>query len=293
MKHPRTDLALEATEVWHERPGDPGALSGVRTRAGKRFGFGRTTVEILTEEGARQVGKPVGTYETLHLEGFRAGGGETIARAARAVAQCLGEMLPPAPRGDVLVVGLGNRMVTPDALGPRCVDHVLVTRHLRAAEPALFAGLQPVAALAAGVLGTTGMESGELTRAVAALLHPAAVIAVDALAARGAGRLCTTIQIADSGIVPGSGVGNARRALDRESLGVPVVAVGVPTVVEAAALCEELGAAAPEGDPVASLLVTPKDIDALVQDLAKIIGFGIDLALQPGLDVEDIEAYLS
>ena len=159
----------------------------------------------------------------------------------------------------------------------------------------------PVAALAAGVLGTTGMESGELVRAVAETLRPACVIAVDALASRSLHRVCTTVQLSDTGIVPGSGVGNHRYALDRETLGVPVIAVGVPTVVDGATLAldilEEAGRT--DLDPAAlrgiggDLMVTPRDIDQRVKDMAKVIGYGIDLALHPGLTLEDVELFLS
>ena len=158
-----------------------------------------------------------------------------------------------------------------------------------------------MAALAAGVLGTTGVESGELVRAVTEKIRPACVIAVDALASRSLSRVCNTIQLADTGITPGSGVDNARAALDQASLGVPVIAVGVPTVVDGATLAADLLAEAGQADldPQAlrgageGVLVTPRDIDAKVTDLAKVVGFGINLALQTGLTVEDVELFLS
>ena len=152
-----------------------------------------------------------------------------------------------------------------------------------------------MAALAAGVLGTTGVESGELVRAVTERIHPACVIAVDALASRSLKRVCTAVQLADTGIVPGSGVGNHRAALNRETLGVPVIAIGVPTVVDGATLAADLLGTA-ELPPLGEgrdLLVTPKDIDSQVSDLAKVIGYGIGLALHPGLRVEDLDLLLS
>ena len=205
-------------------------------------------------------------------------------------------MLQLAEKAPVLVVGLGNRAITPDAVGPKTADHTMVTRHLVEREPQHFGMFRPVAALAAGVLGTTGVESGELVHAVVERIHPACVIAVDALAARSVRRLCRTIQIASSGITPGSGVGNARKALNQETLGVPVVALGVPTVVDAATLAADLaGDQLPEGalDGAPSLIVTPKDIDTHVSDVAKVIGYGINLAVQEGLTVEDVEMFLS
>ena len=153
-----------------------------------------------------------------------------------------------------------------------------------------------MAALSAGVLGTTGVESGRLIRAVAEAIRPSCVVAVDALVSRSVHRLCTTVQLADTGIVPGSGVGNHRQALDRETVGVPVIAVGVPTVVDGATLAadllglEEIPPLKGEGR---GLMVTPRDIDSRVADLAKVIGFGITLAADPGLTIEDLELLLS
>ena len=208
----------------------------------------------------------------------------------------LAQLMDGVPgRGLVLVVGLGNRAITPDAIGPKVHEHTLVTRHLVEQIPEHFGAFRPVASLSAGVLGTTGMESGELVQAVCRRLKPACVVAVDALASRSLKRLCRTVQLSDTGIAPGSGVGNHRWALDRASLGVPVLAVGVPTVVDASTLAADL-LGQEELPPLGEgrdLLVTPKDIDSQVDDLAKVIGYGISLALQPGLDVADLDLLLS
>jgi spore protease len=161
--------------------------------------------------------------------------------------------------------------------------------------PEYFGNLRPVASLAAEVMGTTGVESGELVRAVCEKIGPACVVAVDALASRSLKRLCKTVQLADTGITPGSGVGNHRLGLTRETLGVPVVAVGVPTVVDGATLAADLLGAdeLPDLGEGHDLLVTPKDIDSQVNDLAKVIGYGISMALQPGLSVEELELLLA
>lgn len=286
----RTDLAIEATEMLTGTGKQPSP--GVSVEEGEREGFPVTRVEITSPEGAEAVGKPQGSYRTLELTGLLRREAGAFPRAAQALAQELTQLLPQGERAAALVVGLGNRLVTPDAVGPRTADHVLVTRHLIQQSPEQFGPFRPVSALAAGVLGTTGVESGELIRAVVEAIHPAVVLAVDALAARSVHRLCSTVQLADTGIIPGSGVGNARKALNQETLGVPVVALGVPTVVDAATLAEDLtGQAAQE--PLGGLLVTPKDIDVHLSDLAKVIGYGINLALQPGLTVEDIDLFLS
>lgn len=287
----QTDLILEATELWRSRPGDPGQLPGIATREYQREGFPVTEVRVLDEAGAKAVGKPVGTYLTLET-GSRSSREESFfRRAAEAVA---GELLPLLPEaGSALIVGLGNRAVTPDAIGPWAVEQTVVTRHLVSAIPEYFGAFRPVSAVATGVLGTTGVESGELVKALCRRLEPSVVIAVDALTARSAERLCATIQLADTGIIPGSGVGNARSALTRESLGAPVIAVGVPTIVRASVLAEELGSDGGACDSLRELFVTPKDIDSQASVLAKIIGCGISMALQNGMTLEDVEQLLS
>ena len=286
MSEVRTDLALESGALEQG-----GAVAGVETRQEAAEGWPLTVVDIVTDQGARALGKPRGSYLTLDLSDYRTAGADAFPRAVAAVGACLDRLLPQKT-GSALVVGLGNRSVTPDAIGPRCADHVLVTRHLTQRDPEQFGSFFPVAALAAGVLGTTGVESGELVEAVCRKIRPDFILAVDALAARSVRRLCTTIQIADTGITPGSGVGNARKALNRDTLGVPVIALGVPTVVDGSTLAREFGgqqAAQQELEPV---LVTPKDVDTLVTELAKVVGYGINACLQPGLTVADMDYFL-
>ncbi|WP_186566827.1 GPR endopeptidase [Lawsonibacter celer] len=297
----RTDLAVEATQLWRESAGEETKLEGVEAWDGEREGFPTTTVRILDGRGVEALGKPEGTYVTLDLAGLARREEDAFGRAARALAAELQALLGLPEGASALVVGLGNRAITPDAVGPGAVDHTLVTRHLVEQVPEHFGHFRPVAALAAGVLGTTGMESGELIAAVVEKIRPACVIAVDALASRSLKRLCSTVQLTDTGIVPGSGVGNARAALNRETLGVPVAAIGVPTVVDAATLAADVLAEAGRDDldPEAlqgagkGLIVTPKDIDARTADMAKVIGFGVNLALQTGLTAEDVEMLLS
>ena len=295
MLQRRTDLAMEAKKLWEESAREETALEGVEARDSQREGYKVTTVRIRDEAGARALGKPVGTYVTLELDGLARREEDAFGRAARALAAELGALLGLAPGAPALVVGLGNRAITPDNIGPKAADQTMVTRHLVERVPEHFGSFRPVAALAAGVLGTTGMESGEVVRAVAEQIKPACVVAVDALASRSLKRLCRTVQLSDTGIAPGSGVGNHRAALDRASLGVPVLAVGVPTVVDGATLAADLLGTA-ELPPLGEgrdLLVTPKDIDSQVSDLAKVIGYGIGLALHPGLRVEDLDLLLS
>ena len=296
----RTDLALEARELWQESAAKTTRLPGVKASKSRLEGYPLTRVDILDQRGREALGKPEGSYLTLDLSSYWQRKADFFERAVRAVGSQLKTLLPPE-EGPVLVVGLGNDAMTPDAVGPLAADSVLVTRHLIAAMPKHFSGFRPVAVFRAGVLGTTGVESAEAVRGLAAEVRPALIIAVDALASRSLRRVCRTIQLADTGITPGSGVGNARAALNAETLGVPVIAVGVPTVVDAATLTCDVLAEAGKGElnPAAlqgagdGLIVTPKDIDTQVHDLAKVIGYGINLALHTGLTIGDVELFLS
>lgn len=296
MEQRRTDLALEARELWQERAGETTRLEGVEARTGQREGYPSETVRILDARGEQALGKPAGTYVTVTLDGLQRREEDAFGRGARAVAGVLRELMgPEGEQGGVLVVGLGNRSITPDAIGPKVHEHTLVTRHLVHQAPEHFGSYRPVASLAAGVLGTTGMESGELVQAVCRRLKPALVVAVDALASRSLDRLCRTVQISDTGIVPGSGVGNHRFALDKKTLGAPVLAVGVPTVVYGSTLAADL-LGRDDLPPLGwggELLVTPKDIDSQVSDLSKVIAYGINLALQPELSIQDLDLLLS
>lgn len=296
MRMRRTDLAMEARELWQEQAGETTALPGVEARDDLREGIPVNTVRVLDSRGEKALGKPVGDYVTLTLEGLAGREEGVFQRAVRALAGELSALLEEVPRaGLVLVAGLGNRAITPDAIGPKVHENVLVTRHLVQKMPEHFGCLRPVASVTAEVMGNTGMESGELVRAVCEKIQPACVIAVDALASRSLKRLCRTVQLADTGITPGSGVGNHRMGLTRDTLGVPVVAVGVPTVVDGATLAADLLGTdeLPDLNEGRDLLVTPKDIDSQVNDLAKVIGYGLSMALQPGISLEELELLLS
>lgn len=300
----RTDLAMEARAASQAT----GQLNGVVVVEEQIDEITRSVVTITDERGATALGRPCGVYITLSCAQC-AQPDPTIRQAmSQLLARALTEMVPK--EGDVLVVGLGNRRVTPDALGPRVVDDTLVTRHLRGSMPAALNGrLRPVSAVAPGVLGVTGMETAEMIRGIIQHVKPAAVIAVDALAARDSGRICSTIQITNTGICPGSGVGNHRLGLTQETLGVPVVAVGVPMVVYAStiardalqllvhdlipdeqshqdALDEMVGRVV--SHKLGDMVVTPREVDSLVSHMAGILATGINLALQPGLDQNEI-----
>lgn len=291
----RTDLAVEAIEN-HKTAA---ALPHVRQSDRTLEGFAVHEVRILSVDAAREIGKPQGRYLTLELDALIRREEDAFPRACKALSTLLRELLPRPNDGPVLIAGLGNRMITPDAIGPQTADHVIATRHLVAQSPAVFADWRPVSALAPGVLGQTGVETGEVICGVLDRVRPAAVIAVDALAAGRLSRLLRTVQLTDTGITPGAGVGNARAALNEETLGIPVIAVGVPTVVDGATLAHEissqLGQPACEAldDLSQPVMITTRDIDREVADISRMIGYAVNMALHPHLSVADIDLYLS
>ena len=291
----RTDLAVEAIEN-HKTAA---ALPHVRQSDRTLEGFAVHEVRILSEDAAREIGKPQGRYLTLELDALIRREEDAFPRACKALSTLLRELLPHPNDGPVLIAGLGNRMITPDAIGPQTADHVIATRHLVAQSPAIFADWRPVSALAPGVLGQTGVETGEVICGVLDRVRPAAVIAVDALAAGRLSRLLRTVQLADTGITPGAGVGNARAALNEETLGVPVIAVGVPTVVDGATLAHEISSQLEQpacealDDLSQPVMITTRDIDREVADISRMIGYAVNMALHPHLSVADIDLYLS
>ena len=279
----RTDLAVEAHALWKRSAGETGALSGVRARQAQTRGVELTVVDILNEEGEQALGKKRGRYVTVDLTPLNRRVPDAFSSAADVLAGQLRELVAPEAGQGVLVVGLGNADVTPDAVGPRALSHLLVTRHMIGRMPDVFGSLRPVCAVAPGVLGTTGLESVDIVRGVIAHAKPGRVIVIDALAAMEPARLCAAVQLSDAGIVPGSGVGNSRAAFSLESLGVPTVSIGVPTVIDAAVL----GAEDADG-----LIVTPTDIDMRVREIARLIGTAVDLALFDTLTPEEIAFYV-
>lgn len=282
----RTDLALECREM------HPEGLPGVSAESRETGGVAVTTVHVRDAEGARAMGKPQGTYITLELPPPAARFGRQFEEAVQVLADSLRPLLP---RGSCLIVGLGNPQITPDSLGPRCLRRCIKSRHLVEKLPEHFGTMRPVAAIQPGVLGTTGVESAELVRAVTEKIRPDCVLVVDALASRRLSRICRSIQISDSGITPGSGVGNARAELSKAVLGIPVIALGVPTVVDAATLISDLGSPARPAEPEpdsGDMIVTARNIDAEVEEISRILAYGINLALHQDLTMDDVDAFL-
>ena len=289
----RTDLAMERAQ-------DSGNMGGVcmwNTQAGP---FSICEIEIQSAEAAERLQKPAGRYITLETPPIHGLSAEERQALAREMAERLAPLLPPF--GDVLTVGLGNRHITSDALGSRVAEGVLVTRHLKDTLPDSLRGrLRGVSALCPGVLGVTGMETADMVRGAVEQTRPSAVIAIDALSARACGRIGTAIQITDTGILPGSGVGNHRAGLTRDTLGVPVVAIGVPTVVYSAVIVRDALAAlrAERPEELArqltdqDMVVTPREIDQMVGELGQVLSMGINLALQPRMDANEIATLMN
>ena len=282
----RTDLAVETAEELSSSRDIFSPGTGVTRTESLHCGCPVTRIRVATEDGASLLGRPPGAYVTVDLRPLLSRQEPLLPRAAACLSRELRALLPPG-EGTALVVGLGNSAMTPDAVGTAALEHLLVTRHLLQAMPRQFAGLRPVASLRPGVLSATGVETLELIRGAAAHIRPAVVIVIDALAARSRHRLCATVQLSDTGLTPGSGVGNHRKAINARTLRLPVVAVGVPTVIDGAALCGDEDAA-PSG-----LFVTPQDIDRRIRDMGALLGTAITLALQPTLTAADVTALLS
>ncbi len=276
----RTDLALEGVASVRGRD------SGIhQVKCGKAFRI--TEIVIDDDSHIDTIGKGRGRYITLEgssLSNFSDEYEDMTQELAR-------ELRMLIPEGEILVVGLGNNDITPDALGPQVAAKVLATRHLRdeldSEEEEFLTFLRRVSVFAGGVLGQTGIETVEMVKAICRELKPSGIIAVDALACSDIRRLGTTIQLSDSGISPGSGVSNARRELSEKIFGVPVIAVGVPTVVDMHTIVRSFTGGQPTRN-MPNMMVTPRDVDRLTEHASQLIAFGINLALQPSLTLEDV-----
>lgn len=280
----RTDLAAEAHSLNAERGVDDGIVVEEKTVNGAQV----SVAEVFAGEGEEKSGRSAGVYITLDTgKLWHKSKDERVL-----LAQTLKELLVPLlPGGDgaVLVAGLGNEAITPDAIGPRTVGALVVTHHMKRLNAQMYAslGFCDVAAVVPGVLGQTGIESARLIKAAVDCVKPRCVIAIDALAARGLERLGTTVQISNAGIAPGSGVGGGREELSLKTLGVPVIGIGVPTVVDARTVAIELTGAEPTG--LEPYFVTPKDTDTVIRVQSRLLSLALNLALHP--DAEDIDEY--
>ncbi|MBR3779788.1 MAG: GPR endopeptidase [Clostridia bacterium] len=279
----RTDLALEKCENLDEK-----SLEGIRIEVIEKTDAKITRIDVLNEKGEKTVGKPTGRYVTVEVTPF-ARHAQFIDGSLGAVAEEIRRILPE--KGSVLVAGLGNMSITPDALGPKCASMIFATRHITGEllRSTGLSGLRCVTSVATGVTGETGAEAGEIIKGIVQTLNPDIVITVDALAARNVNRLGTTIQMCDTGIVPGSGVGNSRQEISEKTVGVPVVSIGVPTVVDAATLIMDCtGEEKRVFEKTESMMVTPREVDLMIERAAKLTSLAINCALQPGISPEDM-----
>lgn len=327
MINVRTDLAVEARELYTEEHKSEKDIDGIEVLEENENGIKITTVTVKNEIGANKIGKPRGNYITIDIPSFTAYDGETMDDVAKTVAKVLNSLVNIDDEKTALVVGLGNWKVTPDALGPKVTEKIMVTRHLKTVMPeAIDDSVRPVCSIAPGVLGITGIETGEIIKAIVDKIKPDLVICIDALAARRVERVNATIQIGDTGISPGAGVGNNRMQINEENLGVKVIAIGVPTVVDAVTIANDsidlvidslINGTSNGGDfyrmlksidknekealirevlssgELGDMIVTPKDIDLVIDSLSKIIANGINMAIQPNMDMEEINKFMN
>lgn len=314
------DLAVEAHELLRGETGKE--VSGVLMDKEELQEATVTTITITNKMGEEQLGRPQGNYITVDAPGIRDNNYQEHKTIAKILAQHLSKLLHFKEDSNILIVGLGNWQATPDALGPKVVEKIMVTRHLFYYTPEEMQGkMRKVSAISPGVLGLTGIETAEVIQGLVEHVKPDFVIAIDALAAGALERIGTTIQLADTGINPGSGIGNHRKGLNQETLGCKVIAIGVPTVVNAAVIAhktiEELfgqieaepslakfyndeeneqafmgvmkKALSPFKD---SLMVTPKEVDELIETSARIIANALNVSLHPGITTDNFETYL-
>lgn len=278
----RTDLAIEKHQMMPSQEAEGVNLSRYENEDCKAV-----VIEILSEEGEKLLGKPMGKYITLEMNEFPDSSTLCDGRLEMLKA-AIEELLPE--EGTVLVAGLGNSDITPDAIGPLCAKSILATRHIpkETKRELRLPSLRDVSVIGTEVTGKTGIETEELISGICEKISPSCVIVIDALAARNVSRLGTTVQLSNTGIEPGSGVGNKRKAINKENLGVPVIAIGIPTVVDAATLCYDLTGQEIKSDDFGNMIVTPKDTDIITSGGARLIGTAINMALQKNLSAKDI-----
>ena len=306
----RTDLALERRDIY-QKINKLNEIDGVKSaedEIDKNIKVSR--VYVLNENGEKAIGKPKGTYITIDVKNLKIAGDEEIQKTSEVLSKELKNMLDQhiQKEGELLIVGLGNIYVTPDALGPKVINEIDVTRHIIKYLPQYVEeGTRPVSAISPGVLGTTGIETVEILKGIVDNVKPKLLIVIDALASRSIDRISSTIQISDTGIVPGAGVGNTREEISRKTLGIPVIAIGIPTVVELATLVsdgidifidrlqekaesneylnklqkndkyEEVKEALNVGEY--NMIVTPKEIDDLIENMKDVVARGINFAV--------------
>ncbi|MEE0964582.1 MAG: GPR endopeptidase [Ruminococcus bromii] len=284
----RTDLAVEAREIAGEH------ISGVDFKTYSENGLEISRLTVKNQKAKQELGKEIGTYITIELPSLTDNFTETDDRL-KTIGLEIRRLLPV--HGLLLVVGLGNMEITPDSLGPKTSSRVLATRHITG-EIAKATGLdklRPVAVMQTGVTGQTGIETGEYILSVVKRIRPNAVVAIDALASRRLERLGCTLQISDTGISPGAGVGNHRTKITKETIGVPVIAIGVPTVVDVQTFANDLTKGKLHAEQTnhiepngRQMIITPREIDLLTERASRLIGFALNAAIQNEFELADL-----
>lgn len=285
MRNIHTDLACELSQGIRM----PGIISEQYEKDGAQI----TKITIDTPKAALRIGKPIGRYYTLMHHGLCKKQADSENRISLLIGDLIRQLLPQTVNPHTtLVLGLGNSAITPDALGSKTTEKVLVTRHVIENIPeAVDARVKSVCAIAPGVLGVTGLETGEVAQGIVDHVRPGCVICIDSLAAQSVSRLLTTVQIADTGICPGSGLHNPRRELTEKTLGIPVISIGIPLVVGIQSILSDAKADSEFTDNSwDKMVVTPTQIDEAVNQAAKIIAKGINFALQPDLSPQELES---
>lgn len=279
----RTDIALDRQEMLADTD-----QKGIRVRKWKKENARVTEIEILNDYGEQTLNKPKGKYITVDLPEF-SHESELLDGRLTAISESIKNLLPENAQ-KILVAGLGNDDITPDALGPLCAKQIFATRHIKGdlITDLSLTNLKSVAAVSTGVLGQTGIETAEYIKGIVDLIKPDAVIIIDALASRRLERLGKTVQLTDTGITPGSGVGNFRKTIDKTTLGVPVISMGVPTVVDGNTIVSDLTGGKAQNNQINAdeMMVTPREIDTIISRAARLISLSINCALQPEMDPE-------
>lgn len=278
----RTDLALERQQMNGNT-----AVQGIKTEYFSNAQCKASVIEIISSEGERALKKPKGKYITLEMSSFP---DSSVICDGRIELLCemLESIIPK--EGNILIAGLGNKDITPDSVGPKCAEMLLATRHIpKETENELnLPSLREVSVIIPGVTGKTGIETVEIISGIKDKISPSCIIVIDALAARSTDRLGTTVQICNTGIEPGSGVGNRRKAINEKTMGVPVIAIGIPTVVDTATLVYDITGKEPDNSRYENMMITPKDTDIITTSGAKLISLGLNLVLQKNLSEDEI-----
>lgn len=279
----RTDLALEAAQQLTKTA----PLEGVIKNEYQKADLNITEIIVENQAAAENLGKPIGKYITIQSELPLENHPDNFNERVDILAEEIDKLCEN--KDNILVIGLGNKNITPDSLGPDVADQTFATRHIKQlAEDVDTSDLSTVSVIKTGVLGTTGIESSETVRAICEKINPSVVIVIDALACSEVSHLGTTIQLCDTGISPGSGVENARKELSEQTLGTKVIAIGVPTVVDMQTISEYVFETPSPEKEMNNMMVTPRSIDKLIMRVSRLIAMGINRAFHPNLSIEDI-----